>query len=304
MPITLHPVSRRRFLKGSLAAGLGLLAAPSLLADRRSADPHRLALLSDVHIAADRTAHERGVVMSDHLEQVVAEVAKLDPQPAAAFINGDCAYHLGLVGDYQTLLPLLQPLRDRGLPLHLEMGNHDNREHLWSTIPHSEAHVEPLEHRQVMIVEYPRANFFLLDSLDKTNHTPGVLGSKQIDWLAGALDQRADKPAVVMVHHQPDERPKPDGLTDTKALLDTLLPRRQVKALFYGHTHEWSVTKREDLHCINLPAVAYVFKPGQPSGWVDAHLTETGITLELRCIDVSHPKHAQRFDLSWRASLG
>lgn len=300
MPITLHPVSRRRFLKGSLAASVGLLAAPNLFADEVITDPHRLALLSDVHIAADPAAHERGVVMFDHLKQAVAEVVKLDPRPAAAFINGDCAYHTGQVEDYQTLLPLLQPLRDRGLPLHLEMGNHDDRDHLWSTIPHSEAHVEPLAHRQVMILEYPRANFFLLDSLDKTNKTPGVLGKEQIDWLAGALDQRADKPALVMVHHQPDEKPKPSGLTDTKALLDTLLPRRQVKALFYGHTHNWAVTKREDLHCINLPAVAYVFIPGQPSGWVDAHLQDNGISLELRCLNPSHPKHGQKIDLTWR----
>jgi 3',5'-cyclic AMP phosphodiesterase CpdA len=301
MPITLHPVSRRRFLKGSLVAGVGLMGAPSLFAEDVATDPHRLALLSDVHIAADPAAHERGVVMFDHLKQAVAEVVKLDPMPAAAFINGDCAYHTGQVEDYQTLLPLLLPLRDRGLPLHLEMGNHDDRDHLWSTIPHSEAHVEPLAHRQVMILEYPRANFFLLDSLDKTNKTPGVLGKEQIDWLAGALDQRADKPALVMVHHQPDDKPKPSGLTDTKALLDTLLPRRQVKALFYGHTHNWAITKREDLHCINLPAVAYVFIPGQPSGWVDAHLQDNGISLELRSLNPSHPKHGQKIDLTWRS---
>ena len=300
MPITLHPVSRRRFLRGSLAAGVGLLATPSLFAEDVATDPHRLALLSDVHIAADRTAHERGVVMFDHLQQAVAEVIKLDPKPAAAFINGDCAYHNGLVEDYQTLLPLLQPLRERGLPLHLEMGNHDNRDHLWSTIPHSEAHVEPVANRQVMILEFPRANLFLLDSLDKTNKTPGTVGQQQLDWLASALDQRKDKPALVMVHHNPDARPKPTGLTDTQALFDTLLPRRNVKALLYGHTHDWVVTKRQDLHCINLPAVAYVFTPGQPSGWVDAHLKEDGLSLQLHTLDPSHPKHNEQIDLTWR----
>jgi 3',5'-cyclic AMP phosphodiesterase CpdA len=302
MPITLHPVSRRRFLRGALATGIGTLALPEfLLASDPQSDPHRIALLSDVHIAADPAAHERGVVMADHLKQAVAEVVKLEPRPAGAYINGDCAYHNGLAGDYQTLVQLLQPVRERGLPIHLEMGNHDDREHLWSTIPHSEAHVEPVANRQVMILQFPRANLFLLDSLDQTNHTPGVLGEAQIHWLAQALDDRKDKPALVFVHHQPDTRHKIEGLTDTKALLDTLLPRRQVKALFYGHTHVWEVTKREDLHCINLPAVAYVFQSGQPSGWVDAHLKENGMTLELRCIDPSHPKHGDKAELTWRA---
>ena len=302
MPITLHPISRRRFLAGTLAAGLGTIALPELLIGADvAADPHRLALLSDVHIAADPAARERGVVMAEHLRRAVAEVQKLEPRPAAAYINGDCAYHNGMIGDYQTLVGLLKPLRERGMPLHLEMGNHDNREHLWGAIPGSEAHVEPLAQRQVMILEFPRANLFLLDSLDQTNHTPGVLGEAQIRWLGTALDARADKPAIVFVHHQPDERPKTSGLTDTKPLLDTLLPRRQVKALFYGHTHVWEVTKRDDLHCINLPAVAYVFVPGQPSGWVDAHLKENGIALELRCIDPKHPKHGDKVELTWRA---
>ena len=41
--------------------------------------------------------------------------------------------------------------------------------------------------------------------------------------------------------------------------------------------------------------------PGQPSGWVDAHLKPNGIVLELHCIDPSHPKDGQKVDLTWRA---
>jgi predicted phosphodiesterase len=301
MPITLPPISRRRFIQSTLAAGAALALPAEFTRGAAVADPHRLALLSDVHIAADRTAHERGTVMFDNLEKVRAEVLALETAPSAVFINGDCAYHDGKAEDYQTLLGLLQPIRERGFPLHLSMGNHDNRENIWKNIPDVESHVGELNDRQMMIVECQRANIFMLDSLQKTNFTPGVLGEKQLQWLAGALDARHQKPAIVMVHHQPDESEKPSGLTDTKALLDTLLPRRNVKALFYGHTHHWEVSQREQMHCINLPAVAYVFKNGDPSGWVDAHLTEKGMSLELRCIDHAHPKHGEKFDLAWRA---
>jgi Icc protein len=270
-----------------------------LSADLKS-DPHRLALLSDTHIAADPAAHERDVVMYDHLKQVCAEVLRLDPRPAAVLINGDCAYHKGFVEDYRTLVELLRPVREQGLPLHLTMGNHDERAHLWQTIEHVEEHVDPLPQRQTVVLEMPRANLFMLDSLDQTDHTPGVLGQQQIQWLGAALDARKDKPAIVMVHHQPDQRLKVSGLTDTQALLDAILPRRQVKALFYGHTHHWDVTQRDNMHCINLPAVAYVFTKGDPSGWVDAHLKEDGMSLELRCIDTTHPKHGEKVDLTWR----
>ena len=301
MPITLHPMTRRGFLRLSFASAAALALSDEISQGAPTSDPHRLALLSDVHIAADRSAHERGTVMFDNLVQARAEVLALEPAPAAVFINGDCAYHNGEAGDYETLLRLLQPIRERGLPLHLSMGNHDNREHLWKSIPDIEVHAGGMDDRQVMIVECERANIFMLDSLQKTNFTPGALGEKQLHWLCSALDARQQRPAIVMVHHQPDQSEKPSGLTDTKALLDALLPRRNVKALFYGHTHHWEVSQREQMHCVNLPAVAYVFKAGDPSGWVDAQLRESGMRIELRCLDKSHPKNGETFDLTWRA---
>jgi len=198
-------------------------------------------------------------------------------------------------------LGLLDPIREANLPVHLMMGNHDNREHLWSVIPGVAHHVDPLPHRQIEVIRHPRANLFLLDSLDKTNSTPGVLGSKQIDWLASALDADRDKPAIVFVHHQPDTRPKTSGLTDTAALMDTIVPRRHVKALFYGHTHVWSHEKHDGLHLVNLPAVAYVFNPDQPSAWVDAHLNGSGMRLQLLCLDQNDPRHRQIVEMDWRA---
>lgn len=299
MPITLLPISRRRFLAESLAAGAALWFERSTIAAPQ-VDPHRLALLSDTHIDADPTAKDRGVTMFDHLQRVRAEVLSLDPPPAAVVVNGDCAHLMGQGGDYQRFIESLQPFREHGLPIHLTMGNHDNRQRLWTTIPAAERHVDPLPDRQIMVLEYPRANLFLLDSLQRTNFTPGALGEKQIQWLSQALDERKNKPAIVMVHHDPDERANTGGLTDTQALLDVLLPRKHVKALFYGHTHHWDVTHRAGLHCVNLPAVAYVFHEGDPSGWVDAHLREDGMSLEVRCLDVTHHAHGQRVELAWR----
>jgi 3',5'-cyclic AMP phosphodiesterase CpdA len=302
MPVTLPPISRRRFIASSVAAGLGLVLRPHLLhAEDLSFDPHRFALLSDTHIAAKPAARERGVVMHDHLKQVCDEVIALASAPATALINGDCAYYSGQKHDYATFLDLIRPLRQRGLSVHLTMGNHDERENLWAAVPQSEEHVKDVPERQIVLLETPRANWIMLDSLDKTSRTPGLLGENQLAWLKSALDERKDKPAIVLVHHQPDFRKAISGLIDTGPLLDILVPRKQVKALLYGHTHEWVVTKRDDLHCINLPAVAYVFSPGQPSGWVDCHLDDDRMSIELRCIDPSHPRHGERHDLIWRS---
>ena len=301
MPISFPPISRRRFLSGTVAAGAGLLLGPEWLAaaDQKT-DPHRLALLSDTHIAVDPAMRYSGVVMYQNMRQVCDEVIQLNPRPAAVLINGDCAFREGLSSDYERFVELLRPLREHGLPVHLAMGNHDRRDNLWKTVPDSEEHVSQLPHRQIAILQMERANIFILDSLEKTAATPGSLGEKQVTWLAAALDQHAAKPAVVFVHHQPDENPDVKGLKDTRALLDVLLPRKQVKALIYGHTHHWEVKRREGMHCINLPATAYVFVQGDPIGWVDAHIKENGISLKLLCIDKKHAKYEETVDLIWR----
>jgi 3',5'-cyclic AMP phosphodiesterase CpdA len=302
MPITLAPISRRKFLAGAASAGAAImLGSRWLAAAEPQTDPHRLALLSDIHLDADRAAVDRGVVMFDHFEQIRGEVLALDPKPAAAFINGDCAHATGRAEDYGVMLDALDPIRRDGIPVHLTMGNHDNREHLWATIPDSQPHVQALPRRQIAVIEFPRANFFLLDSLQRTNFTPGALGGQQLQWLSAALDSHAQKPAIVMVHHDPDVRPDTTGLTDTQALLDLLSPRRHVKALIYGHTHHWDVSHQQGLHFVNLPAVAYVFRPGDPSGWVDTRLEDDGITMQLRCVDKTHRAHNQRVELSWRS---
>ena len=305
MPIHLPPLSRRRFLAGSVAAASAiLLGDPAWAADdgrHVETDPHRFALLSDVHIAADPAAVLRKVTMAENLKKAIAEVTALSPLPAAAAINGDLAMGTGEAGDYATLLELLKPFRAAGLPVHLGLGNHDRRDRFRAALPEPDRGATPLKEREAYVVESPRANWFILDSLADTNKVPGTVGDDQRRWLAEGLEARKDKPAIVMVHHNPDrEDPTRGGLTDTVEILELLTPRRQVKALIFGHTHHWSIAEEAGMHLINLPAVAYVFQEGNPSGWVDVNLTEGGATLELRCIDPAHKQHGAKRELRWR----
>lgn len=304
MPITLLPFDRRDFLRGALGVGAAFAVGRSTdvfagAADG-AADPHRFALLSDTHVWAKRDDMVRGVNMAANLRLACQQLLAGDARPAATFINGDCAYLTGEPGDYAVLFELLEPLRKAGVPVHMAMGNHDQRDHFWKAFPAHVADKPLVEQRQVTVVESPRANWFVLDSLDVTNKTPGVCGEAQRKWLADALDARLDRPALVMVHHNPDERDMPSGLVDTRPLLDVLLPRKQVKALFFGHSHNWSVTQRDGFHLINLPPTAYVFAAGKPNGWVDVRLAEEGMQLELRCFDEKHAEHGRKVELAWR----
>jgi Icc protein len=299
MPIELPPISRRQFLRRSLVAGLGLAVSRDIFAARRT-DSNFWALLSDTHLAADRAQLGSGINMVDHFEQVSRELLSLPKRPAGLFITGDCAFNKGEKGDYAMLTRMLDPLRAGNIPVHLALGNHDNRDHFWEALSGEKTAKRPLADKQASLLRTPHANWFILDSLETTLSTPGLVGREQLDWLASALDANQKKPALVLVHHNPGLTGNM-GLKDTAAFLDIIRPRRQVKAYIYGHTHNWRMDQDSSgIHLVNLPPVAYVFRKGDPSGWVRVALQSDGMDLELRSLDPAHKDHGQVTNLKWR----
>ena len=299
MPVTLAPISRRQFITRSLAGLTGALIATRLTNARPAPDPHRFALLADPHINAKLEARDRNANMAGNLTRVVGEVTGLNSLPTAVFIVGDLAHQTGEIADYEAFAALLDPVRGAGLPVHLALGNHDHRTRFLLALPPSQP---PVVNRCVAVVRAERANFFILDSLDRTNSVPGRCGESQLHWLTAALDTHPDKPALAIVHHQPDEYypEKTTGLVDAHELLEVLRSHRQVKALIFGHTHDWRVTRQNGLHLINLPPVSYIFTAGRPTGWLDLQLEQNGARLELHASDSTHPEHRQPLLLSWR----
>ena len=300
MPIHLPSISRRRFLSRSLAAGAGLALSRDLFAATKKTDSDFWALLSDTHLAADHKQLGSGINMAEHFKQVSLDLLSLPKRPAGVFITGDCAFNRGEMGDYVTLTQMLEPMRKEGMAIHLALGNHDHRERFWQALQEEQAAKRPLQDKQVALLPTRHANWFILDSLETTLSTPGLLGREQLDWLASALDANTKKPALVLVHHNPGLTGNP-GLKDTAAFLEIIRPRRHVKAYIYGHTHTWRVEKDSSgIHLINLPPVAYVFREGEPSGWVRAIVQAESMRLELRCLDIEHKAHGQIANLQWR----
>src|SRR6266487_843135 len=107
MPIHLPPISRRKFLLRSIAAGAGLSLSPSLHAASKRTDPNSWALISDIHLAADRAKLGRGINMADHFTAISRELLSLQKKPAGVFINGDCAFNSGEAGDYAVVAEML-----------------------------------------------------------------------------------------------------------------------------------------------------------------------------------------------------
>jgi|SRR5450756_31585 len=302
MPVSLPQLSRREFLKRTALAGAATALSPSSFAGLldKSRDEHTFFFLSDTHIASDPARTYLNVNMTDHLAACVRELAAWPVNPAAVIVNGDLAFLTGQPDDYQTFARGIEPVRALA-PIHLSLGNHDERDNFWSAFPHDATPVKSVPHKQATVFGSERANWFLLDSLAITLKTPGLLGSAQIDWLTRELDARPGQPAVVVVHHNPQFPIVTTGLVDSSALMEVLMPRRQCKAVIFGHTHDWHIVQHDSgIHLINLPPTSYPFKEGRPSGWVRATLASDGMELELRALNVKHPEHAQVQTLKWR----
>lgn len=303
MPIHLGPLSRRRFLAAGSAAATLALMQPSPGGEAAGSDV--FALLADTHIPEHPDVVARGVNMTENFRHIIADLCAMDQHPAGVIVNGDCAYLKGLPADYVNFAACIQPLTAIGLPLHLTMGNHDDRQPFYDALSAQRPQAPPVESKHLSIIETQHANLFLLDSLREVDVVTGELGRAQLAWLARSLDARQDKPAVIVAHHNPQFQPPEDGsrwtgLEDSEALFELLAKKQQVKAYIYGHTHHWATSQRDGIHLINLPPVAYVFDDSRPNGWVRAKLRDGGMELELRAMNPMHKQHGQRVELDWR----
>ncbi len=306
MPLRLPQLTRREFLKRAALAGVGLglveLAPPKSYAGlfSKSRDKHTFAFFSDTHVAADAALNHSGVNMADNLTACVRELAAWPARPATVVVNGDLAFTSGLPGDYGTFGQLFEPVRALA-PVHLTLGNHDERENFWQAFPHDTTKLNSVPQKQAAVFSSDRANWFLLDSLEVSDTAPGEYGVAQLDWLARELAARPDKPAVLVGHHNLQPPGGTTGLMDSAAFAELFARYRQVKAYIFGHTHNWHVEPHASgVQLVNLLPTAYVFKAGRPSGWVRATLARDGMEVELRSLDAKHPEHAQLKQLKWR----
>jgi Icc protein len=303
-------ITRRRFLGFSVAVvGSAIALTPRRSAgasekkedakadEARVADrPVRWAFLSDTHIAADPQNNYRGFYPYQNLQKAFAQIAA--DLPEGLVVTGDIARLTGQVGDYENFKKLLIPAIGRR-PIYLALGNHDHRANFLDVFEHPAGQKQPVRNKHVLTIEAGPIRFILLDSLFATNETMGFLGKAQRTWLQRYLQTCDDKPVILFFHHS--LRDDDGDLVDLPRLFDLIKPITKVKALVYGHSHEYAFSDYEGIHLINLPAVAFSFSNDQPIGWVEARLTGTGGELVLHAIGGSDKMDGRVQALRWRS---
>lgn len=292
-----RPVNRRLFISRTAK----VLAASALTAScvsqaQTSQRSLRLALISDTHVAADPKNENRKFLPWDNLKFSISQI--LDVRPDAVIHDGDVARLTGELDDYAAVQKLLAPLAEQA-PIFLALGNHDNRENFLKVFSASTPETQKVPDKHVLVIERPALRVILLDSLLYVNKVAGHLGKSQREWLDSYLARCDSRPTALFVHHTLGDA---DGeLLDAEGLFRIVRPYRKVKAIFYGHSHQYTYGTDHGIHLVNLPAVGYNFVDREPVGWVDARFGRDGVDLTLRAIGGNQDQDGQTKSLSWRA---
>lgn len=154
----------------------------------------------------------------------------------AAFcvVTGDLTHY----GQQEAYRELRECLGRLALPVHLLIGNHDDRGHFVEAFPEVPRDAAGF----VQGTMETEAGVFVFLDTHEPGVSYGVFCAQRAAWLADALARSAPKPVFLFMHHPPF----PVGivsmdtisLRDTQAFAAALEPHRaRVRHLFFGHLH-------------------------------------------------------------------
>lgn len=189
--------------------------------------------LTDPHLRAPSCALY-GTDPAWRLSRAVESINAEHGDAAFVVITGDLADR-GEPAAYHALAECLAPLR---MPVHLAVGNHDDRSAFSAAFPGTPV-------TQDGFVQYAFGagglRHVVLDSLHP-GAAWGALCERRAAWLAAELASSALQPVMLYIHHPPC----PVGmaamdrisLRDAGPLRDALGPHRaRIRHLFFGHLH-------------------------------------------------------------------
>ena len=196
----------------------------------------KVLVLTDTHVSNPGSL-VKGKDSAALLLRTLDKAAHEHPDAECAVIAGDLV-HWGGPGEYAAFRDCLN---DRPWPIHLMLGNHDNRQKFVEAFPdHPRMDTGHIQ----QVVDVGDWRLILLDSHDETFTAPfhsGLLCDARMAWLRKQLDLSADKHLVVFVHHPPirtffdgmDEI----GLRNASELMKLLKSYQNVHQVIAGHIH-------------------------------------------------------------------
>ena len=199
------------------------------LTDLHVGDP----AVQDDHLYSDTSAT---------LAAILAEVKSLVPQPKFIVASGDLT-NRGDADSYAQLKRLLAEA-ELDMPVLFALGNHDRRDGFYpAMLERTENTGAPYDHAQVI----HGIHVIVLDS-SIPNKVGGGFEPGQLDWLKSELDQHADLPKLLVMHHAPSLDADPSMEWESLSIADTehlrqAVAGKNVIGILSGHIHFDRVTQ-------------------------------------------------------------
>jgi len=249
-----------------------------------------VAQISDTHILVPESDHPAALLRGDCLWRTVADVNR--QQPDAVIFTGDTVQH-GQPEEYARLRELLAPLE---APLYLVPGNRDDKNEMRAAFS-DHAYLQATgEFLHYTIEDYD----VRLVGIDSTllGERKGRFCEKRQAWLGKTLNDQADRPTLLFIHHPPFDvdthyvggyrRPE-----EATALEDIVRRHPQVMGLLCGHVHwpverDWAGTEARI-----MPSIAVDVRKGideaearqQPIYLLHRLSDETGLVSQARRVE-------------------
>ena len=192
----------------------------------------KIIVLSDLHLLPEGEL-SLGLDTAERLRIGVATINARHADADFCVIAGDLA-DLGQKVAYERLAVILSKLT---IPLHMTIGNHDDRATFLNVFGPEYATETGFVDK---VIDAKGYRVILLDSAIEFGRHDGRLEPSQLDWLRARLLEAEDLPVIVILHHHANPlHTEVDGiiLQNGRAFVDTLNIHPEVRHVIAGHVH-------------------------------------------------------------------
>jgi 3',5'-cyclic AMP phosphodiesterase CpdA len=194
-------------------------------------DTLKFVVMSDLHLVAEG-ALSMGQDTAERMRQAVDCVNTRYADADFCIIAGDLA-DLGEEAAYHRLKALAGQI---SIPTHITLGNHDDRPTFLRVFGQEmAAETGKVDH----VIDVKGYRVIVLDS-SEPGRVDGVLTALQMDWLQARLSEAADRPVIVVLHHNANAlhiEADTIKLLDDTPFIAALKTHDDIRQVIAGHVH-------------------------------------------------------------------
>lgn len=191
-----------------------------------------IAQITDIHLGFEQDNPDE--FNRQRLDTTLRTLCAMTPLPDLLLATGDL---VDAGNDSQSYERLREATAELPFPVHMALGNHDDREAFFATFPDSPSADGFLQYA----IEDRAIRILVLDTLEPGRHG-GNFCETRAAWLRARLNEQPSRPTLIVLHHPPIESGLSWMTEDPDAewvhrLHAIVAAQDNVVALIAGHLH-------------------------------------------------------------------